>query len=199
MCVAATTLLVLWFEVARLVLVSVTKAAKLLLRAGEATTGVPTASKKRRLSAAEAIRCREHLPCSIPHVEDELSAVGVELERVDLHAKGGWQQARAAVRSVRGAGVKVQASPERRSGRLPSLCSGCAPQGAARLTDVLLLELSSQVTLDEGRLAHTTITNQHQLANAGNAQGGVPARPSRAGSEGGRGRLCWARDEAWAP
>ena len=105
-CVAATTLLVLWFEVARLVLVSVTKAAKLLLRAGEATTGVPTASKKRRLSAAEAIRCREHLPCSIPHVEDELSAVGVELERVDLHAKGGWQQARAAVRSVRGAGVK---------------------------------------------------------------------------------------------
>ena len=61
----------------------------------------------------QAIRCREHLPCSIPHVEDELSAVGVELERVDLHAKGGWQQARAAVRSVRGAGVKVQASPER--------------------------------------------------------------------------------------
>ena len=106
MCVAATTLLVLWFEVARLVLVSVTKAAKLLLRAGEATTGVPTASKKRRLSAAEAIRCREHLPCSIPHVEDELSAVGVELERVDLHAKGGWQQARAVVRSVRVAGVK---------------------------------------------------------------------------------------------
>ena len=105
-CVAATTLLVLWFEVARLVLVSVTKAAELLLRAGEATTGVPTASKKRRLSAAEAIRSREHLPCSIPHVEDELSAVGVELERVDLHAKGGWQQARAAVRSVRGAGVK---------------------------------------------------------------------------------------------
>ena len=50
--VAATTLLVLWFEVARLVLVSVTKAAELLLRAGEATTGVPTASKKRRLSAA---------------------------------------------------------------------------------------------------------------------------------------------------
>ena len=66
----------------------------------------------------------------------------------------------------------MQAGPERvgRSGRLPSLCSGCAPQGAARLTDVLLLELSSQVTLDEGRLAHTTITHQHQLANAGNAQ-----------------------------
>ena len=106
LCVAATTLLVAWFEVAWFVLVSVTKAAELLLRAGEATTGVPTASKKRRLSAAEAIRSREHLPCSIPHVEDELSAVGVELERVDLHAKGGWQQARAAVRSVRGAGVK---------------------------------------------------------------------------------------------
>ena len=114
-CVAATTLSVLWFEVARFVLVSVTKAAKLLLRAGEATTGVPTASKGgyplQRLSAAEAIRCREHLPCSIPHVEDELSAVGVELERVDLHAKGGWQQARVAVRSVRGAGVKGASWP----------------------------------------------------------------------------------------
>ena len=57
-CVAATTLSVLWFEVARFVLVSVTKAAKLLLRAGEATTGVPTASKGgyplQRLSAAES-------------------------------------------------------------------------------------------------------------------------------------------------
>jgi hypothetical protein len=57
------------------------------------------------------IRCREHLPCRIPHVEDELSAVGVELERVDLHAKSGWQQARVAVRSVRGARGEGAASP----------------------------------------------------------------------------------------
>jgi hypothetical protein len=88
----------------------------------------------------------------------------------------------------------VQASPEQvgRSGRLPSLCSGCAPQGAARLTDVLLLELSSQVTLDEGRLAHTTITHQHQLANAGNAQAvcllGLAVLGLKAGGNGCAGR-----------
>ena len=88
----------------------------------------------------------------------------------------------------------MQASPEQvgRSGRLPSLCSGCAPQGAARLTDVLLLELSSQVTLDEGRLAHTTITHQHQLANAGNAQAvcllGLAVLGLKAGGNGCAGR-----------
>ena len=54
-CLAATALLVFWFEVARSVLVSVTKAAKLLLRAGEATTGVRAASKRRQaISAAES-------------------------------------------------------------------------------------------------------------------------------------------------
>ena len=47
-----------------------------------------------RQGSSRAIHCREHLPCRIPHIEDELPAVGVELERVDLHTKSGWQQAR---------------------------------------------------------------------------------------------------------
>ena len=65
-----------------------------------------------QLHRRQAIRCSEHLPCRVPHVEDELSAVGVELERVNLHAKGGWQQARVAVRSVHGAGGRGAASPD---------------------------------------------------------------------------------------
>ena len=66
------------------------------------------------------IRSREHLPCRIPDVEDELSTVGVELERVDLHAKGGWQQARVAVSSVRGAGGRGAAS----AAAPTALCAG---------------------------------------------------------------------------
>ena len=80
------------------------------------------------------IRCREHLPCRIPHVEDELSAVGVELERVDLHAKSGWQQARVAVRSVRGARGERRSQPRRANGSLEGsqACALAVPHRARR-------------------------------------------------------------------
>jgi len=98
-------------------------------------TGTSSATTLLTLDVVSVSQSSELLLTSgVPTVEDDGTVVGVEVERVDFNTEGGCE---------RWSYLHLQIS----------LCSISEGSRRSRLTDVLLLELSRQVSLDKGGLS----------------------------------------------
>ena len=98
---------------------------------------------------------------SVPHVEAHLTGVGVEAKRVHLDTDGGW---RKETRKQQGKEISRSATrKERESKEREQRTSRERARESRSHTNVLLLELASQMALDEGGLADTTVADEDQL------------------------------------